>query len=198
MPDNMLDNKSLDLLFREARSQNAYVDAPISDDTLKALYDVWKYGPTSANCSPARVVFVRSEEGKAKLLPHLMGGNQVKTKSAAVCAIIGHDVKFYDRIPELFPHQPEAREWFCNDDNFAAESAFRNGSLQGAYLMIAARAMGLDVGPMSGFDPKGVEETFFPNSTVKVNFLCNLGQGDPSAVFERSPRLAFEDACTLA
>ena len=198
MSDNTLDNKALDLLFREARSQNAYVNASLTDDMLKELYDLWKYGPTSANCSPARVIFVRSEEGKAKLLPHLMGGNQEKTKSAAVCAIIGHDVKFYDRIPELFPHLPEAREWFSNDDNFAAETALRNSSLQGAYLMIAARAMGLDVGPMSGFDPKGVEETFFPNSTIKVNFLCNLGRGNPSAVFERSPRLSFEDACTIA
>ena len=115
-----------------------------------------------------------------------------------MCAIIGHDVKFYDRIPELFPHLPEAREWFSNDENFAAETALRNSSLQGAYLMIAARAMGFDVGPMSGFDPKGVEGAFFPNSTIKVNFLCNIGKGDPSAVFERSPRLSFEDACTIA
>lgn len=194
----MLDDDALDQLFRAARSHNGFFDSPVSDETLKELYDLWKFGPTSANCSPARVVFVRTEEGKAKLLPHLMEGNRAKTQAAPVCAVIGHDMKFYDRIPELFPHLPDARDWFTGDEDFAAESAFRNGTLQGAYFMLAARAMGLDVGPMSGFDPAGVEAAFFPDSTVKVNFLCNLGKGDPSAVFERLPRLAFEDACALA
>jgi 3-hydroxypropanoate dehydrogenase len=193
----MLGHDVIEQLFTKARSQNDWQDVPVSDEQLEQLYDIWKYGPTSANCSPARVVFVRSDDAKQRLIPHLMEGNQKKTLAASVCAVIGYDEKFYDRIPELFPHDPGARDWFTGSAEFAAETAMRNSSLQGAYLMIAARAMGLDVGPMSGFDRAGVEEAFFPEGGVRVNFLCALGKGKPEAVFERLPRLAFNDACQL-
>jgi 3-hydroxypropanoate dehydrogenase len=156
-----LDTSALAQLFTAARSHNDWHDRAISDSDLQHLYDIWKYGPTSANCSPARVVFVRSEAARERLMPHLSSGNQAKTCAAPVCAIIGYDVKFYDRIPELFPHAPSARDWFTESAEFADTTALRNSTLQGAYLMIAARAMGLDVGPMSGFDAAGVEREFF-------------------------------------
>jgi len=193
----MLGQDAIKQLFTEARSQNDWQDVPVSDEQLEQLYDIWKYGPTSANCSPARVVFVRSDEAKKRLIPLLMEGNQKKTLAAPVCAVIGYDEKFYDRIPELFPHDPGARDWFTGSAAFSTETAMRNSSLQGAYLMIAARAMGLDVGPMSGFDMAAVEKAFFPEGGVRVNFLCALGKGKPEAVFERLPRLAFNDACRL-
>jgi 3-hydroxypropanoate dehydrogenase len=193
-----LDTSALAQLFTAARSHNDWHDRAISDSDLQHLYDIWKYGPTSANCSPARVVFVRSEAARERLMPHLSSGNQAKTCAAPVCAIIGYDVKFYDRIPELFPHAPSARDWFTESAEFADTTALRNSTLQGAYLMIAARAMGLDVGPMSGFDAAGVEREFFPDGDIRANFLCSLGLGKAEAVFERLPRLAFDDACELA
>ena len=193
-----LDTSALAQLFTAARSHNDWHDRAISDNDLQRLYDIWKYGPTSANCSPARVVFVRSEAARERLMPHLSSGNQAKTRAAPVCAIIGYDVKFYDRIPELFPHAPSARDWFTGSAEFADTTALRNSTLQGAYLMIAARAMGLDVGPMSGFDSAGVEREFFPDGDIRANFLCSLGVGKAEAVFERLPRLAFDDACELA
>lgn len=193
----MLDDKGLDLIFRKARSQNGWAEAPVSDDMLKALYEVWKWGPTSANCSPARILFIRSQAGKERLRPHLMPANVEKTMTAPVCAIIGYHKKFYERIPELFPHNPQAQDWFSNNQAFAEETAFRNSSLQGAYLLIAARAMGLDAGPMSGFDADAVEAEFFPSGDIKVNFICALGKGDDSKLFDRHPRLSFDEACQL-
>ncbi|PKQ02638.1 MAG: malonic semialdehyde reductase [Alphaproteobacteria bacterium HGW-Alphaproteobacteria-12] len=192
-----LEDEALDTIFRRARTHNAWVDEPVSDETLHQLYDLMKWGPTSANCSPARVVFVKTKEGKERLAPALSEGNLKKTLAAPVTAIIGYDVEFYERLPELFPHAPDAKTWFNWSAEWAAQTAFRNGSLQGAYFIVAARALGLDCGPMSGFDMKKVDEEFFAGTTVKVNFLCNLGHGDPAGLFDRSPRLAFGDACKI-
>ncbi|MDP1626051.1 malonic semialdehyde reductase [Parvibaculum sp.] len=192
-----LGDEALDIIFRQARTHNGWTDAPVSDETLKQLYDLMKWGPTSANCSPARIVFVKSSEAKEKLAPALSEGNLKKTMAAPVTAILGYDVEFYERLPELFPHAPDAKTWFNWSKEWAEQTAFRNGSLQGAYFMIAARSLGLDCGPMSGFDMKKVDDAFFAGTTVKVNFLCNLGHGDPSALFGRSPRLPFEEACKI-
>ncbi len=192
-----LDDEALDTIFRKARSYNAWQDRPVDDETLHQLYDLLKWGPTSANCSPARFLFLKSPEAKERLRPHLMSGNVEKAMRAPVVAIIGHDTRFYERIPELFPHQPEAKEWFTDDPRIAHETAFRNATLQGAYLMIAARALGLDCGPMSGFDQEGVDRTFFPDGRVKSNFLCCLGHGSRAGLFERLPRLPFDDACRI-
>jgi len=192
-----LGDEALDVIFREARTHNAWQDKPVSDALLKELYDLMKWGPTSANMSPARIVFVTSKEAKEKLAPALMEGNRAKTLQAPVTAIIGYDVKFYERLPELFPHAPDAKTWFNWSDEWAEMNAFRNGSLQGAYFMIAARSLGLDCGPMSGFDMNKVNELFFAGTNVKSNFLCNLGYGDPAGLFERSPRLPFDDACSI-
>lgn len=192
-----LDDKSLDIIFREARTHNAWTDKPVSDETLMALYDLMKWGPTSANCSPARIVFVKSKEAKEKLAPALSAGNLEKTMAAPVTAIVGYDVEFYERLDYLFPHDLTAKTWFNWSKEWAEQTAFRNGSLQGAYMMIAARSLGLDCGPMSGFDMKKVDEAFFAGTTVKSNFLCNLGHGDPKGVFPRSPRLPFDDACKI-
>lgn len=192
-----LGDEALDVIFREARTHNAWQNKPVSDALLKELYDLMKWGPTSANMSPARIVFVKSKEAKEKLAPALMEGNRAKTLQAPVTAIIGYDVKFYERLPELFPHAPEAKTWFNWSDEWAEMNAFRNGSLQGAYFMIAARSLGLDCGPMSGFDMNKVNELFFAGTSVKSNFLCNLGYGDPAGLFERSPRLPFDDACSI-
>ena len=192
-----LDQNALDLLFKDARSHNDFDPLPLDDGQLQALYDLMKMGPTSANCSPARLVFVRSEAEKQKLAGFAMPANAEKIKNASVCVIIANDSQFYDRIPELFPHNPEARDWFTGSADFAAETAMRNGSLQAAYLMMAARALGFDVGPMSGFDAAGVDAAYFPDGRFKANMLCNIGRGKPEALFERSPRLAFDDACQI-
>lgn len=192
-----LGDEALDIIFRDARTHNAWTNEPVSDETLTQLYDLMKWGPTSANCSPARIVFVKSNEAKEKLAPALSEGNRKKTMSAPVTAIIGYDLEFYERLPELFPHEPAAKTWFNWSAEWAEMTAFRNGSLQGAYFMIAARSLGLDCGPMSGFDMKKVDEAFFAGTTVKSNFLCNLGHGDPAGLFERSPRLPFEDVCRI-
>lgn len=192
-----LSQEAIDTIFLEARTQNAFTDKPVPDATLEALYDLYKWGPTSANCEPMRVLFVRSDEGKARLLPHLMEGNQAKTKQAPVTAVIGFDTLFYKRLPELFPHDLTAETWFAGEEKTGNTTAFRNGTLQGAYLMIAARSLGLDCGPMSGFDNAGVDAEFWPDGQVKSNFICNLGYGDASALFDRSPRLPFNEACTL-
>lgn len=196
--ERRLSEDALDLIFRAARTHNAWRDEPVSDETLHALYDLMKMGPTSANCSPARIVFIKSQAEKERLKPMLMEGNQAKTMQAPVCAAIGFDTEFYERLPELFPHNPDARNWFTGSKAFAEETAFRNSSLQGAYFIIAARALGLDCGPMSGFDQQAVSDAFFPGSKIKANFLCNLGYGDPADLFPRSPRLAFDDACRIA
>jgi 3-hydroxypropanoate dehydrogenase len=193
----ILSDDALDIIFRDARTHNAWTGEPVSDDTLRKLYDLMKWGPTSANCSPSRIVFVTSKEAKEKLAPALSAGNLQKTMAAPVTAILGYDVEFYERLPELFPHAPDAKTWFNWSKEWAEQTAFRNGSLQGAYFMIAARALGLDCGPMSGFDMKKVDEAFFAGTTVKSNFLCNLGHGDPKGLFARSPRLPFGDVCKI-
>jgi 3-hydroxypropanoate dehydrogenase len=191
-----LPDASLDQILRDARTHNAWRDEPVSDATLRALADLLKMGPTSANCSPARIVFARTDEAKAKLKPHLAGGNVEKTMTAPVCAIIGYDTRFYEYMGQLFPHT-DARAWFEGNEALIEETAFRNSTLQGAYLIVAARSLGLDCGPMSGFDADGVSEAFFPGGRVKVNFLCNLGHGDPEKLFPRSPRFEFDEFCAI-
>ena len=191
-----LDDQALDRLFRAARTQNAWQDRPVPDTRLESLFDLLKWAPTSANSSPARFVFVRTAEGKAKLKPALSAGNLAKTMTAPVVAIVAHDTAFYDQLPRLFPHA-DARSWFAGNAALAEVTAFRNGTLQGAYLILAARAVGLDAGPMSGFDNATVDAAFFGGTTWKSNFLVNLGYGDPSGLFPRSPRLAFDEACRL-
>jgi 3-hydroxypropanoate dehydrogenase len=187
----------LDQLFSQARTHNKWLDKPVPDELLRQLVDVMKMGPTSANQSPARLVFLKTLEAKQRLEPHLSAGNRVKTMSAPVCAIIGYDLEFYEHLPRLFPHA-DARSWFAGKPEQAIEtSAFRNGTLQGAYLILAARALGLDTGPMSGFDNAGVDREFFTGTKVKSNFLCSLGYGDPSGLFDRSPRFAFEEMAKI-
>ncbi|MDR3500724.1 MAG: malonic semialdehyde reductase [Parvibaculum sp.] len=192
-----LTDDALDIIFRTARTHNAWTSEPVSDETLHRLFDLMKMGPTSANCSPARIVFVKSKEAKEKLSPALSDGNRAKTLAAPVTAIIGYDVEFYEELPRLFPHDLSAKTWFNWSKEWAEQTAFRNGSLQGAYFIIAARSLGLDCGPMSGFDMKKVDEAFFAGTTVKSNFLCNLGHGDPKGLFDRSPRFAFDDVCKI-
>ena len=193
----MLEAAVLDRLLREARSHNAWRDEPVSDDTLHELYDLLKLGPTSANSSPGRFLFLRTREAKERLAPALSSGNLEKTMAAPVTAIVAYDPKFYEHLPRLFPHNPDAGSWFTSNDALAATTAFRNGTLQGAYLILAARALGLDTGPMSGFDNDKVDEAFLRPYGWRSNFLCNLGHGDPAGLYPRSPRLSFEDACQL-
>jgi 3-hydroxypropanoate dehydrogenase len=191
------DPVTLDSLFREARTQNKWLtDRPVPDATLRAIFDILKWGPTSANSSPARFVFIRTREGKEKLRPALSSGNTEKTMAAPVTVIVAYDPQFYEHLPKLFPHT-DARAWFTGNDQLVFTTAFRNGTLQGAYLMLAARAVGLDVGAMSGFDNAMVDQTFFAENGWKSNFLVNLGHGDPDGLFPRSPRFAFEEACRL-
>jgi 3-hydroxypropanoate dehydrogenase len=192
----MLDALALDTLFRTARTHNGWIDRPVTDDDLRGLYDLMKMAPTSANCSPARIVFVRSEAAKARLKPALSPGNLEKTMAAPVTAIIGFDLQFAEHMPRLFPHNPDAKTWFA-DPKVAELVAFRNGTLQGGYFILAARAMGLDTGPMSGFDNAKVDAEFFPGGRIRSNFLCNLGHGDSTQLFPRSPRLGFEEVCTV-
>jgi 3-hydroxypropanoate dehydrogenase len=194
--DQKLDADTLAQLFTDARTQNGWTDRPVPENLLRQLYELTKMGPTSANCSPARFVFVRTPEGKEKLRPALSGGNLDKTMAAPVTVIVAHDMEFYDKLPELFPHT-DARPWFTGSQQMIHDTAFRNGTLQGAYLMLAARALGLDCGPMSGFDSGKIQETFLEGTAWKVNFLCNIGYGDPDKLFDRLPRLAMEDACKL-
>lgn len=206
-----LNEEGRKLLFRDARTHNEWLDKPVSDDTLRELYELMKWGPTSVNCCPARILFLRTPEAKARLLPALAPGNVEKTRSAPVTAIIGYDGRFYDMLPKLFPHT-DARAWFVDTPELAEVTARRNSSLQGAYLIVAARAVGLDCGPMSGFDQAKVDHEFFPaapkdgnafnqeyfpDSHVKTNFICNLGYGDATKLFPRSPRLDFDEACKL-
>ena len=192
----ILSDAGLDLLFREARTHNGWQDKEVSGVLLEAVYDLAKMGPTSANCSPMRVVYVTTPAAKERLKPALDPGNVDKTMAAPVTAIIGYDLAFYELLPTLFPHT-DARAWFVGKEQLARDTAFRNGSLQGAYFMLAARALGLDCGPMSGFNNAKVDEAFFPEGTVKSNFLCNLGYGEPAALHPRSPRLDFDQACKV-
>ena len=192
----ILSDAGLDLLFREARTHNGWQDKEVSGVLLQAVYDLAKMGPTSANCSPMRIVYVTTPAAKERLKPALDPGNVDKTMAAPVTAIIGYDLAFYELLPTLFPHT-DARAWFVGKEQLARDTAFRNGSLQGAYFMLAARALGLDCGPMSGFDNAKVDEAFFPEGAVKSNFLCNLGYGEPAALHPRSPRLDFDQACKV-
>ena len=200
----------LDVLFRRARSYQAWLAKPVPDELLHELYAVVKWGPTSANCCPARFVFLRSPEAKERLRPALAAGNVAKTMAAPVTVIIAYDLKFYDKLPKLFPHSPAMRDHFANNPQLVEHTAKRNSSLQGGYLILAARALGLDCGPMSGFDNAKVDdeffaagkcedcgEEFFPAGHVKSNFLCNIGYGDGSKLFPRAPRLDFKEACNL-
>jgi 3-hydroxypropanoate dehydrogenase len=191
-----LDNAALDALFRTARTQNKWSDRAVTDDDLKAIFDLLKMAPTSANSSPARFVFVRTPEAKEKLKPALSAGNVDKTMSAPVTVIVAFDPKFYDHLPKLFPHA-DARAWFVANEALAEETAFRNSTLQGAYLILAARALGIDSGAMSGFDKAKVNEAFLAEKGWKANFLINLGYGDPAGLFARSPRFEFDEACTI-
>jgi 3-hydroxypropanoate dehydrogenase len=192
-----LDDAALATLFTEARSHNGWADRAVSDDLLRRVYDLAKMGPTSANCSPARFIFVRTQEGKEKLAPALSSGNLEKTMSAPVTVIAAWDTEFYNALPELFPHA-DAKSWFTGSPAVAHETAFRNGTLQAAYLILAARSLGLDAGPMSGFDKEKVNQAFLAGTTWTSNFLVNLGYGDAAKVFGRLPRLDFSDACVLA
>ena len=191
-----LDQQALDTLFFNARTHNAWQDRDVPDDLLRRVVDTMKWAPTSANCSPARLVFVKSPEAKARLKPYLSPGNDEKTMQAPVCVIIGEDVEFYEKLPFLFLHT-DARAWFVGNQPKIEATTFRNATLQGAYLMLAARALGLDVGPMSGFDMAGVDKEFFSGTTYRSNFLCNLGYGDPKGLFPRSPRFAFDDMAKI-
>ncbi len=191
-----LTSDALAQLFTDARTQNGYLPTPVADDTLRQLYDVLKFGPTAANSCPARLQFVRSAEAKARLLGCVSAGNVAKITQAPVTVIVGMDLEFHEKLPQLFPHA-DARSWFAGKPAMIQESAFRNSSLQGGYLILAARALGLDCGPMSGFDAAKMDAAFWAGTAVKTNFICTLGQGDPSKLFGRSPRLAFEEACQL-
>lgn len=193
----ILNDDGMDLLFREARSFDSWRDRPVSDVTLMALYDLMRWGPTSANCSPTRILFLRSDQAKSRLRPALSKANVAKTLTAPVCALLAFDTRFYEALPRLFPQSPDARSWFDSNEPKARETAFRNASLQGGYFILAARALGLDCGPMSGFDNAKVDAEFFPDGRVKSNFLCALGHGDPAALPPRAPRLEFEEICQI-
>lgn len=206
-----LDDQALDQIFRTARTHTAWLDKPVTDEMLRQMYDLMKWGPTSANASPARFVLVRSKEAKERLRPTLSPGNVDKTMTAPVTVIVAYDLLFFEKLPKLFPHNPKMRDLFASNPQLVEVTAKRNSSLQGAYLMIAARALGLDCGPMSGFDNakldeeffgagrerEGCEQEFFPAGHVKSNFICNLGYGDPAKLFPRGPRLEFEEVCSV-
>ena len=191
-----INDEALDQVFRRARTHSTWQDKPVSPALLMALYDLMRLGPTSAKSSPARIIFVVSTDAKARLKPHLSPNNVDKTMAAPATAIIGYDLNFAERLPVLFPARPNMKDAFA-DARFAEATAFRNGSLQGGYFIVAARALGLDCGPMSAFDNAGVDREFFPGGTVKSNFLCNLGYGVSEALAPRNPRLSFDEACRI-
>lgn len=192
----MLNDTALNTLFVQARTHNVWLDKPVTDAQLHQIYTLMQWGPTSANCSPARIVFVKTAAAKEKLLPCMGPGNQEKTRTAPVTAIIGMDMAFYEKLPVLFPHA-DAKSWFVGNPALIETTAFRNSSLQGGYFIMAARAIGLDCGPMSGFDAAKINQEFFAGTTVKANFVCNLGYGDAEKLFPRSPRLLFDEACKI-
>lgn len=206
-----MNDEGLDLIFRNARTHAAWLDRPVTDETLKKIYDLAKLGPTSANAGPARFLFLRSAASKERLRPALAPGNVEKTMAAPVTVVIAYDLKFYEKLPKLFPRNPAIAKSFADNPQLVETTAKRNSTLQGAYLMLAARALGLDCGPMSGFDNakvddaffgagrecEGCDQEFFPEGHVRSNFLCNLGHGDPSRLRPRSPRLAFDEACSI-
>ncbi|OSQ40359.1 malonic semialdehyde reductase [Thalassospira mesophila] len=192
----MIDQNALDILFNKARTHNGWLNKKVDTALLHTAWDLAVMGPTSANCEPMRVIFVQSEAAKARLKPFMSEGNAAKTMAAPVTAIIGMDMAFYEKLPQLFPHA-DARSWFVGNDDLIKATAFRNASLQGAYLILALRSLGLDCGPMSGFDADGVDGEFFAGTTVKTNFMVNIGYGDASKLFDRSPRLAFDDGASI-
>jgi len=187
---------AIDQLFLKARTHKAWLPGEIPEETIRELYEVTRWGPTSSNTCPARIVFLRSAASKERLLPSLSPGNREKSRSAPVVALIAYDTQFYEKLPKLAPHA-DTRSWFAGKPDLIEETAFRNGSLQGGYFILAARALGLDCGPMSGFDAAKLEAEFFPDGRWKINFVCNLGHGDPSKLFPRAPRLDFEEACRV-
>ena len=189
-------NKIKDI-FISGRTHNDWIEKDVPDSLLRELYNLMKWGPTSANCSPARITFIKSKEAKKRLKKYLIESNIEKTISAPVTAIIAYDTKFFEFIPKLFPHNPEAKEWFSGSEEFAEVTAFRNSSLQGAYFILAARTLGLDCGPMSGFDNVGIDNEFFSESNFKSNFICNIGYGDHNKLFDRSPRFDFDEVCKI-
>lgn len=191
----IISDEALDMVFREARTFNAWQDKDVSEALLQAVYELAKFGPTAANSQPMRVLFVKSKDAKEKLKPHLDAGNVAKTMAAPVTAILAYDENFFENMPKVFPHAPDAINWYKGKDN--SDHMLRNGSLGGAYLMMAARALGLDCGPMSGFNNAGVDEAFFKGTGWKSNFLCNMGYGDASKLHPRSPRLSFDEACKI-
>ena len=191
-----LDHAALDLIFREARTRNGWSDAPVTEADVRAIYDLYKMGPTALNMQPARVVWVMSPAAKARLEPHLSAANKAKTMKAPVTAIVGYDLEFNRHLPKTFPHAPAAKDWF--PDPVAKEVvAFRNGTLQGAYLILAARALGFDAGPMSGFDNAGVDQEFFAGTAIKSNFIVAIGKGTDENLYPRNPRLDFDEANTI-
>jgi 3-hydroxypropanoate dehydrogenase len=196
----MIDAKTLDTLLRSARTHNVFQDKPVSEDQLRQIHAIMKMGPTSQNSQPARVVFVRTKEGKEKLKPALSPGNLDKTMAAPVTAIIAYDSRFYEHLPRTFPHNPAAKDNYtgAGKEELAQRTAFRNGTLQGAYFIMAVRAVGLDTGAMSGFNNAVVDQAFFPDGRFKSNFLCNIGYGDHAKLFNQNPRLDFEDVCSFA
>lgn len=191
-----IDETAQDIIFRKARTHNGWTDKPVDDSLLEKLYDLCKWGPTSANCTPMRLVFVKSKEAKERFKPLLDAGNQKKAVQAPVTAIIGMDMKFYDQLPKLFP-QADAKSWFEGNEEKVKITALRNSSLQGAYFIIAARSLGLDCGPMSGFDNAKVDAEFFKDTSYKSNFICSIGYGDPAKLYPRNPRLPFSEACKI-
>ena len=191
-----LPEEALEQIFTKARTHSVWLPEPISDELLRHIYDLMKWGPTSANSSPGRIVFVKSKEAKEKLLACMAEGNVEKTRTAPVSAIIAQDMEFYEKFPKLFPHA-DARSWFAGNKPLIESTAFRNSTLQGAYFMIAARSLGLDCGPMSGFDNAKVDAAFFQGTSWKSNFICNIGYGDSSGLSPRSPRLDFNEACKI-
>lgn len=192
-----LESAALHQLFRSARTYPAWQDRQVSDEQIAALYELLKHGPTSMNCQPGRLLFLRTPEAKARLKPALMAGNIPKVESAPVTVIVAHDSRFYEHLPTQWPHMPEAAAMFTSNAELSDATAFRNGTLQGAYLILAARGLGLDCGPMSGFDNAKLDEAFFPDGRYRSNFLVNIGYGDDAALHPRGPRLAFETAVTL-
>ncbi|MBC7905647.1 MAG: malonic semialdehyde reductase [Rhodospirillaceae bacterium] len=191
-----VDDKALDLMFREARTHSKWLDKPVPESLLRQAWDIARMGPTSANTQPARVVFVQLAEAKARLKPALAPGNVDKTMAAPVTAILAFDLEFYEKLPKTFP-QVDARSWFVGNEGLIQSTAFRNSALQGGYLILALRALGLDCGPMSGFDNAAVDQAFFGGTAVKSNFLINIGYGDKAALHPRNPRLDFDEACRV-
>jgi nitroreductase len=196
LSEHLLSDRDLDLIFRTARTHNDWSDRPVSDVQLRAIYDLARMGPTSANTSPARFIFAKSREERDRLADCVSDANAPKVRQAPVTAIVGMDLKFYDKLPQLFPHA-DARSWFAGNERLIRETAFRNSSLQGAYMIIAARALGLNCGPMSGFDKEKVDAAFWAGTNVETNFICSIGYGTETRLFARSPRLSFEEAAEI-